>query len=65
MEGPRDSLAERMARVARRAFAREDERSARLAVPSSPAALDEAPLPLGCGGLPVLHHANPRCTTTL
>jgi hypothetical protein len=45
MEGPMDGLAESMARVERLAFAREEEGSARLAVPSSPSSLAEATLP--------------------
>ena len=64
MEGPIDSLPESMARVERLAFAREEERSARLSVPSSPSSLEEATLPLGGRVLPVFHHANPRCNTT-
>ena len=59
-----DSRAESMARVERLAFAREDEGSARLAVPSSPSSLAEATLPLGCVVLPVFHHSNLRCNTT-
>jgi hypothetical protein len=59
-----DKRAERLARVEQLAWAREEACSARLAVPSSPSALNEAPLPLGCGVLPGLHHSNPRCTTT-
>jgi len=59
-----DGHAESMARVERLAFAREDEGSARLAVPSSPSSLAEATLPLGCVVLPVFHHSNLRCNTT-
>jgi hypothetical protein len=64
MEGPMDGHAESMARVERLAFAREEEGSARLAVPSSPSSLAEASLPLGCVVLPVFHHSNLRCNTT-
>jgi len=59
-----DRLAESMARVERLAFVREEECSARLAVPSSPSSLEEATLPLGCRVLPVFRHSNPRCNTT-
>ena len=64
MEGPMDSLPESMARVERLAFAREEERSAHLSVPSSPSSLAEATLPLGCVVLPVCDHSNPRCNIT-
>ena len=45
-EEPMESLAEIMARVERLAFAREEERSACLSVPSSPSSLEQATLPL-------------------
>ena len=64
MEGPMASLPESMARVERLAVAREEERSVRLSVPSSPSSLEEATLPLGYVVLPVFDHSNPKCNTT-